>query len=107
MGLVEAALCCSRYSPCSAIGNVVGNCTLPQQPSCASRRRTIPAQLGPDSRSTRAPTRKQVRQEALFLVGVGVARGLHLDAQRRAHQLEFLAEPPFEETLIGLGHVFE
>ncbi len=36
-----------------------------------------------------------------------VVRSLHFDAQGRAHQVEFLAEPSFEETLVGIGDVLE
>src|SRR5256885_5022639 len=34
-------------------------------------------------------------------------RGFQLDPQRRANQIEFLAESPFEEALVGLRHMLE
>ena len=34
-------------------------------------------------------------------------RGFQLDPQRRADQIEFLPESPFEEALVGLRHMLE
>src|SRR5690242_14661185 len=55
MGLVEAALCCSRYSPCSVFGNVVGSSTLPQQEGGASRLKPIGNLFGGSAHRFKSP----------------------------------------------------
>src|SRR3954447_5362722 len=58
-------------------------------------------QLPPVGRKTRPPGGSRPRRgpasTGSLLVGERVLGGAHLDAQGRAHQVEFLAEAPFEE----------
>lgn len=41
------------------------------------------------------------------LVRIRIGRRLHLDAQRGANQIEFLAEAPFQIPLIGICDMFQ
>src|SRR5690606_7838409 len=50
---------------------------------------------------------KRAAAPGSLVLGKGILRGLEFDAQGRAGELEVLAEPPFQEALVGIADVFE
>src|SRR5690349_3278567 len=64
-------------------------------PHCSTKPEWPPKNNGTGKAELRPPARlatPRMRANSPFLVGVGIVRGLELDAQRRADQIELLAE---------------
>src|ERR1700730_5536103 len=51
--------------------------------------------------------RPELWHSSSVLVRVWIVRGLEFDPQGRADQIEFLAEPPFQEALVGIGDMLQ